>query len=79
MCTRRLDWVDKCFQHFLETFNQVSEHVKTQLLNLSKSIEDMYKKLEEKIEEMAETVKDAKTVTQSIVHITVPIAKLSIL
>ena len=59
MCKKRFDWVEKCFEHFWETFPEISENTKKELIKLVKSIDDNYQKHEQEIEKMEEITKDA--------------------
>ena len=60
----RFDWVGKCFLHFFETFDDINIRVQKQLLELVHSIEETFQKNEKKIQEIAETVKDASHISE---------------
>ena len=54
MCRKRWDWVEKCFKHFFESFDQMNDFIKNELLNLVSSIEETYQNLEKEIEKVAD-------------------------
>ena len=64
MGKRRFGWVEKCFEHFLDTFSQVEDYVRIEILDLVSSVEDTFQKNQKKIAEMTEKVKGSDHVVQ---------------
>ena len=64
MGRKRFLWVEKCIPHFFEKFGQMNDNIKMKLMDLEKSIIQVYEKNEETIEEKAEGGKDEETLMQ---------------
>ena len=58
MWRKKLGWVDGCFQHFLENFSQIDKNIKEKIFDIQKSIEILYPKIETRINEVVEKIKD---------------------
>lgn len=57
MGKRRFNWVEKCFNHFFETFDGLPDHIKNAIISLVRSIDETYQKYEEKIMNREECAK----------------------
>ena len=58
MWRKKLGWVDGCFQHFLKNFSEIDKNVKEKILDIQKSIGILYQKIETRIDEVVEKMKD---------------------
>ena len=69
MGRKRFQWVEKCFQHFFETFSDINDNTKMALIILEKSIEELFEQNEEKIAEKAKTANNEESLMQYHVYI----------
>ena len=69
MGRKRFLWVEKCFQHFFETFSDINDNTKVALIILEKSIEELFERNEEKIAEKAKTANNEESLMQYHVYI----------
>ena len=59
---KKLQWVIDCFDHFLETFPQVEEEVRSKMINIGNGIQEKYEKMKMEIDEILEKVEKSENV-----------------